>query len=52
MIDDLLGQQQTVIKSLDSFISESRALAGAAIMGDGKVAIILDIHGLVEDINK
>lgn len=52
MIDDLLGQQQIVIKSLDSFISDSRALAGAAIMGDGKVALILDIHGLVEDINK
>ena len=52
MIDDLIGQQQIVIKSLDSFITDSRAVSGAAIMGDGKVALILDIHGLIGDINK
>ena len=51
LIDDLLGQQQIVIKSLDSFISHSRAISGAAILGDGKVALIIDIHGLLEDAN-
>lgn len=51
MIDDLIGQQQIVIKSLDSFISSSRAISGAAIMGDGRVSLIIDIHGLIEDIN-
>jgi two-component system chemotaxis sensor kinase CheA len=51
MIDDLLGQQQIVIKSLDSHITESRAISGAAILGDGKVALIVDIHGLLEDVN-
>ena len=50
LVDDLLGQQQIVIKSLDKFITESRAISGAAILGDGKVALITDIHGLVEDI--
>ncbi|HPD78639.1 MAG TPA: chemotaxis protein CheA [Spirochaetota bacterium] len=50
MIDDLLGQQQIVIKSLDHYISESRAISGATILGDGRVALILDIHGMIEEI--
>ena len=52
LVDDLLGQQQIVIKSLDNYIMRSRAISGAAILGDGKVALIVDIHGLVEDINE
>ncbi len=51
MVDDLLGQQQIVIKGLDSYITESRAISGAAILGDGKVALIIDMHGLLEDFN-
>jgi two-component system, chemotaxis family, sensor kinase CheA len=50
LVDDLLGQQQIVIKSLDNYITRSRSISGAAILGDGKVALIADIHGLVEDI--
>ncbi len=50
MIDDLVGQQQIVIKSLESYITQSRALSGAAILGDGKVALIIDVHGMVGDI--
>lgn len=50
MIDDLIGQQQVVIKSLDSFITKERAVSGAAIMGDGSVALIVDIHGMLNDI--
>ncbi len=50
LIDDLLGQQQIVIKSLDTYITRSRAVSGAAILGDGKVALIIDIHGLIEEI--
>lgn len=52
LVDDLLGQQQIVIKSLDNYIMRSRAISGSAILGDGKVALIVDIHGLVEDINE
>ncbi len=52
MVDDLMSQQQIVIKSLDSYITRSRAISGAAILGDGKVALILDIHGLVGDFNQ
>ncbi len=50
MVDDLVGQQQIVIKSLDNFITKSRALSGAAIMGDGTVALIIDVHGMVGEI--
>lgn len=51
MIDELIGQQQIVIKSIESHITSSRALSGATILGDGRVALIIDIHGLVEEIN-
>lgn len=51
MIDDLIGQQQIVIKSLDSFISNSTAISGAAILGDGSVALIIDIHGMLSGIS-
>jgi len=50
MIDDLIGQQQIVIKSIDNFITTSRSISGATILGDGRVALIVDIHGLVEEI--
>jgi two-component system chemotaxis sensor kinase CheA len=50
MIDDLIGQQQIVIKSIDNFITSSRSISGATILGDGRVALIVDIHGLVEEI--
>jgi two-component system chemotaxis sensor kinase CheA len=50
MVDDLLGQQQTVIKSLDKVITESRSISGAAILGDGSIALIIDIHGLISEI--
>lgn len=50
MIDELMGQQQIVIKSLDNYISKSRAISGAAILGDGRVSLIIDVHGLIEEI--
>jgi two-component system chemotaxis sensor kinase CheA len=50
MIDDLIGQQQIVIKSIDNFITTSTSISGASILGDGRVALIVDIHGLVEEI--
>jgi two-component system chemotaxis sensor kinase CheA len=52
MVDELLGQQQIVIKNLGLQITKSRALSGAAILGDGQVALILDVHGLVGEISK
>lgn len=48
IVDQLLGKQEVVIKSLGESFSQSRALAGAAILGDGRVGLILDPHALVE----
>ncbi len=46
-VDDLLGQQQVVIKSLESNYRRVEGVSGATILGDGSVALILDIPGLV-----
>ncbi len=46
-LDELLGQQQVVIKSLESNYRRLRAFSGATILGDGRVALILDIVELV-----
>jgi len=45
-VDDLIGQQDIVIKSLGRFLSKIRGIAGATILGDGNVALILDVAGL------
>jgi two-component system chemotaxis sensor kinase CheA len=47
LVDELLGQQQVVIKSLESNFSKVEGVAGATILGDGQVALILDVPGLV-----
>ena len=46
-IDDLLGQQQVVIKSLETNYRKVLGLSGATILGDGTVALILDVPGLM-----
>ena len=48
LVDQLLGKQEVVIKSLGETFKQSRALAGAAILGDGRVGLILDPHALVK----
>jgi len=47
-VDDLLGQQQVVIKSLETNYRPVEGVSGATILGDGTVALILDISGLIE----
>ena len=46
-VDDLLGQQQVVIKSLETNFRRVDGVSGATILGDGAVALILDIPGLI-----
>lgn len=46
-VDELLGQQQVVIKSLETNFKKMAGISGATILGDGSVAIIIDIPGLV-----
>ncbi|MEI8387533.1 MAG: chemotaxis protein CheA [Verrucomicrobiota bacterium] len=48
LVDDLLGQQEVVIKSLGDSFKNNRTLSGAAILGDGQVGLILDPRALVQ----
>jgi two-component system chemotaxis sensor kinase CheA len=46
-VDDLLGQQQVVVKSLEPNYGRVDGVSGATILGDGSVALILDLNGLI-----
>lgn len=47
-VDDVVGQQQVVIKSLDKNYRQVPGIAGATVLGDGAVALIIDVLGLVQ----
>ena len=46
-VDNLLGQQETVIKSMGHHITNAKLFSGATILGDGEVALILDTNTLI-----
>ncbi len=46
LVDSLIGQQQLVVKSLDSNLHAVPGMAGATILGDGRVALILDVSAV------
>lgn len=48
MVDQLIGKQEVVIKSLGDTMKRNPGLAGAAILGDGRVGLILDVAGLMD----
>ncbi len=48
IVDKLLGQQEVVIKSLSKFVNDIKGIAGATVLGDGRVTLILDVAGLLE----
>ena len=52
LVDDLLAQQQVVIKSLESNFKSVPGIAGATILGDGTVALIIDVPGLIRSVVK
>ncbi len=47
IIDNLMGQQEIVIKSLGKYIENNKVISGATILGDGEVALILDVNALI-----
>ena len=47
VVDRLMGQQEIVIKSLGKFINNNKIISGATILGDGEVALILDVNVLM-----
>ena len=52
LVDDLLAQQQVVIKSLESNYRRIEGISGATILGDGSVSMILDIPGLIRRVSE
>ncbi len=46
IVDDIIGQQQVVIKSLEENFQSIEGIAGGTILGDGNVALIVDVQGL------
>ena len=50
-VDGLVGQQQVVIKSLEQHYKRVHGVAGATIMGDGSVALIVDVESLALNVN-
>tara|TARA_B100000700_G_scaffold10051_1_gene10323 strand:- start:5508 stop:7589 length:2082 start_codon:yes stop_codon:yes gene_type:complete len=48
LVDDLLSQQQVVIKSLEANYQKVDGVSGATILGDGRVSLIVDISGLIK----
>ncbi|MBU0676240.1 MAG: chemotaxis protein CheA [Proteobacteria bacterium] len=47
MVDELLGKQEVVIKSLGGYLKDIPGVAGGTILGDGRVGLILDLAGLI-----
>lgn len=47
VVDNLMGQQEIVIKSLGKYINIDKVISGATILGDGEIALILDVNTLV-----
>jgi two-component system chemotaxis sensor kinase CheA len=49
MVDEMIGKQEAVIKSLGDRLRNIPGIAGGAILGDGRVALILDMAGLLKE---
>lgn len=52
IVDKLIGKQEIVVKSLGSFIGNVTGLSGCTILGDGRIALIIDIPGLISATTK
>lgn len=52
VVDSLVGQQEIVIKPLGSLLSDVKGLSGATILGDGRVALIIDVPALIRELIK
>ncbi|SEQ57658.1 two-component system, chemotaxis family, sensor kinase CheA [Virgibacillus subterraneus] len=48
VVDSLIGQQEVVLKSLGDYLSNTFAISGATILGDGEVALIIDSNALIK----
>jgi len=49
LVDELVGQRQTVIKALSGYLGNVRGLAGCTVLGDGSISLIIDVAKLIQD---
>ena len=47
VVDELMGQQESVIRSIGKYIKNHKIISGATILGNGEVSLILDVNSLV-----
>lgn len=52
VVDELLGNQEVVVKTLGSYVGKLAAISGATILGDGRVALILEVAGIMKLCNR
>jgi two-component system chemotaxis sensor kinase CheA len=52
VVDRVIGEEDVVIKSIAENYQNVRGIAGASVLGDGRVSLILDIAGLLEIVSK
>lgn len=52
IVDSLLGEEELMVKPIDDLVGRTRGISGAAILGDGKVALIIDVQGLLQMVGK
>lgn len=51
VVDKLMGQQEIVIKNLGGVLGDIRGLSGVTILGDGRLALIIDVPSLVRSVS-
>lgn len=51
-VDSLIGNQEIVIKTLGSYVGKVDCIAGSTILGDGKVALILEVSGIINQVGR
>uniref|UniRef100_UPI0003F79D2C chemotaxis protein CheW n=1 Tax=Carboxydothermus ferrireducens TaxID=54265 RepID=UPI0003F79D2C len=49
IVDNLLGEQEIVIKSLGEYLGQVKGLSGATILGDGRIGLIIDARGILQE---
>jgi two-component system chemotaxis sensor kinase CheA len=52
LVDSIVGQNEIAIKPLDRFLKKIRGFAGATVLGDGRIALVLDVNSLIEDLRE
>ena len=52
VVDNLVAKQEVVVKNLGGAFADVRGVAGGAILGDGRIGLILDAHGIVSAVNQ